>query len=269
MSTGSKIGNLGQRVLIAVVGIPMILAMLYHSSWMLLAASILTVAATLEMLTLWGKGKNATNPLAPLLTAILLPLTFHYFPGRFDLLVAVLLVTSLLALLVELFRSGSDSLRTTAAYYHLTWFAIIPLSLLIPLRQQPHGVDLLLLVFLTAWAIDTGAYFVGKSIGRHKFFPSISPKKTVEGWAGGTVVGLLVVWGCSYFMEMTTLTHWSTGIAVLLLGPAGDLVESRFKRAAGVKDVSRFLPGHGGFLDRFDTITLALPVIYLLQLLKP
>jgi phosphatidate cytidylyltransferase len=269
VSEKKRIGNLGQRVLIAVVGIPMILAMLYQSSWMLVAASILTVVATLEMLTLWGKGKSAPNPLVPLLTAILLPLTFHYFPGRFDLIVAVLLTTSVLALLFELFRSGSDSLRTTAAYFHLTWFAIVPLSLLVPLRQQPHGVHLLLLVFLTAWAIDTGAYFVGKSIGRHKFFPSISPKKTVEGWVGGTVVGLLVVWGCTYIMDMTPLTHWSTGGAVLLLGPAGDLVESRFKRAAGVKDVSRFLPGHGGFLDRFDTITLALPVIFLLQLLKP
>ncbi len=268
MSQKSGLGNLGQRVLIAVVGIPLLLAALYYSSWMLVTALILTVAATLEMLALWGKGKTTPNPLAPLLTAILLPLAFHYFPGQFDLIIAVLLGTSVMALLVELFRSGSDSLRTTAIYYHITWFAIIPLSLLVPLRQQPHGVHLLLLVFLTAWAIDTGAYFVGKSIGRHRFFPSISPKKTVEGWVGGTVVGLLVIWGCTFFMEMTSLTHWSTGIAILLFGPAGDLVESRFKRAAGIKDVSRFLPGHGGFLDRFDTITLALPVVYLLQLLK-
>ena len=269
MKTGSRVGNLGQRVLIAVVGIPLILATFYFSSWMLIAAVILTVAATLEMLSLWGTGKSVPNLIVPLLTAILLPVIFHFFPGRYDLILALILTTSLLALLVELFRNGSDSLRTTAIYYHLTWFAIIPLSLLVPLRQQLHGDQILLVVFLTAWGIDSGAYFVGKSFGRHKFFPSISPKKTVEGWAGGTAVGLLVVWGCSFFMDLTPLTLWSTGGAVLLLGPAGDLVESRFKRAAGVKDVSRFLPGHGGFLDRFDTITLALPAIYLLQMFKP
>ena len=269
MSDERGISTLWKRILVSLIGIPLLLSGMYYGGWLLLLMTlILTVAMTLEMLALWRQAAASPDPMVPLITAVLLPLIFHWFPDRLELVFIMLLTTSVLNSLVELFKRGGDSLRNTAAVYHLTWFLILPFSLLIPLRQHPHGAELLILLFLVAWAIDSGAYFVGTAFGRHKLFPSVSPKKTIEGWLGGTITGLLVILVCRLLMELAAMTLWSAGSVMIVLGPAGDLVESRFKRCVNVKDTSQLLPGHGGFLDRFDTFTLVLPVVYLLTLLQ-
>ena len=118
------------------------------------------------------------------------------------------------------------------------------------------------------WAADTGAYFAGKNLGKHKLAPRISPGKTWEGWAGGALLTLVVGWAAGYFLPDIPLSHRLVAAGVVaVFGPLGDLAESMLKRSAGVKDSGTFLPGHGGLLDRFDAFLLVLPVLALLQVL--
>lgn len=123
-------------------------------------------------------------------------------------------------------------------------------------------------LILFIWAADTGAYFAGKSFGKHKLAPSISPGKTWEGWAGGAALTLATGWAAGYFLPDIPLSHRLVAAGVVaVFGPLGDLAESMLKRGAGVKDSGTFLPGHGGLLDRFDAFLLVLPVLALLQVL--
>jgi phosphatidate cytidylyltransferase len=114
------------------------------------------------------------------------------------------------------------------------------------------------------WANDTGAYLVGRAIGRTKLLPSVSPKKTVEGLIGGIAITLGVAYLLSRYHPFLSLDEWLTyAVVVSLTATLGDLLESAFKRARGVKDSGTILPGHGGILDRFDGFFLAIPAVML------
>jgi len=123
------------------------------------------------------------------------------------------------------------------------------------------------LLFLI-WASDIGAYAVGRTFGKHKLAPKISPGKTWEGWAGGFAITLLVGWAIGFMLPDMPLTHRLVAAGVVaVFAPLGDLAESMLKRSVGVKDSGSIMPGHGGLLDRFDAFLLVLPVLALLQLL--
>ena len=125
------------------------------------------------------------------------------------------------------------------------------------------GPDLLLGLFILVWAADIGAYFTGKAIGRHKLAPQVSPGKTWEGLAGGMLVsGLAATAGCLW-LPVPALPFIFICIAVSLISVVGDLSESLFKRQAGVKDSGTLFPGHGGLLDRVDSLTAAAPAFWL------
>jgi phosphatidate cytidylyltransferase len=123
------------------------------------------------------------------------------------------------------------------------------------------------LLFLI-WASDIGAYAVGRTFGKRKLAPKISPGKTWEGWAGGFAMTLLVGWAIGFMLPDMPLTHRLVAAGVVaVFAPLGDLAESMLKRSVGVKDSGSIMPGHGGLLDRFDAFLLVLPVLALLQLL--
>ncbi len=142
----------------------------------------------------------------------------------------------------------------------------LPLGYLIALRYMPgeDGMDLLMLLFLCVIALDTAAYYVGKTIGRRQMAPTISPKKTWE----GALAGLLASLGAAclahaWFYQRLPLAHALVlGLLLGTMGILGDLAESLFKRAAGVKDSSTLLPGHGGVLDRTDSLIFSAPILY-------
>ncbi|KLV11760.1 MULTISPECIES: phosphatidate cytidylyltransferase [Photobacterium] len=132
-----------------------------------------------------------------------------------------------------------------------------------------HGAKLVLLVCVLVWAADTGAYFSGKRFGKHKMAPAVSPNKTIEGLIGGALLAVLVTWGGAFVLDIPFVSVGSLlliAVVTVIASVMGDLVESMFKRVSGIKDSGNILPGHGGILDRIDSLTAALPVFALLYL---
>lgn len=129
-----------------------------------------------------------------------------------------------------------------------------------------HQINFLLIMIIFIWVADSGAYFVGKTIGKRKFAPSISPKKTWEGFLGGGMLTLLVAYVVgSFYQDEFGMQFWLLfGFVVWFFGAFGDLVESQIKRSFDIKDSGTLLPGHGGFLDRFDGFIYILPFTALL-----
>lgn len=189
----------------------------------------------------------------------------------------------LLLPLGEILMSRNFSLKTMGYSLLGLLYVTAPLSLMVDLRLFPypvsvvpgwhteirgelHGFLIPLLLIIFIWINDTMAYIVGSLIGRTPFFPSISPKKTIEGTVGGMILAIAAAGVFGYFWGDQWL-HWPHWMALAciaaIFGTAGDLLESRLKRLAGVKDSGRIMPGHGGFLDRFDSLLVAAPFAWI------
>ena len=131
------------------------------------------------------------------------------------------------------------------------------------------GSELLMYVFLLVWAADTGAYFIGKKFGKNKLAPKVSPGKTIEGFLGGLISAMIIAFlGTIYFAVEADkiILFLVASLVVTLVSALGDLAESIFKRESGLKDSSNLLPGHGGILDRIDSLTAAVPIFALFYL---
>lgn len=128
--------------------------------------------------------------------------------------------------------------------------------------QYTTGINWILPLFLLVWINDSGAYFAGRALGKRKPFPNISPNKTLAGFVGGllTSIAAAAVWG--YFVELHLIEALLLGLALGVIGPIGDLVESMIKRASNAKDSGNIIPGHGGVLDRVDSVIFAAPFLY-------
>ena len=167
---------------------------------------------------------------------------------------------------VFLFRRGPlEQIPRSMAVVALSWlYCGLLIASLVGLRLR-FGVPWVILAFVVTWANDTFAYFAGHAFGRHKLYERISPKKTWEGFAGGavgSVVGALVTRWLLLEGALSPAAAVVIGLGAAVLGPLGDLAESMVKRAAGVKDSSRIIPGHGGLLDRIDALLFVAPWIY-------
>lgn len=143
-------------------------------------------------------------------------------------------------------------------------FAYITLAFicLFFLRMQSSIIPVAIVILI--WTNDTMAYLTGSFIGKTKFVPTISPKKTIEGTIGGITFTLVIalIWG--YYMPSLQLIHWfAIALIAAVAGTIGDLIESQLKRWAGIKDSGKLMPGHGGALDRFDSLLIAVPITYL------
>ena len=135
---------------------------------------------------------------------------------------------------------------------------------MIPYQDESFAKYLIIGIFIMIWVNDSFAYLVGKTMGRHKLFPSVSPKKTIEGSLGGLVFTLLAAYLISRYVPVLGTSEWLIlGVTLVVMGSFGDLIESKLKRMAGVKDSGAILPGHGGMLDRLDSLVFAAPFAYL------
>ncbi len=144
------------------------------------------------------------------------------------------------------------------------FYGVIPWGLLVEMRSQPWGLVLVLTLLIATWACDVFAYFVGSLWGKRSFCSNVSPKKSVEGFVGGLLGSLLVASLIAFALGLPPFPILVVGIICGTFGQMGDLVESMLKREAEVKDSGAIIPGHGGFLDRFDSLLMSSVMIYLL-----
>lgn len=189
---------------------------------------------------------------------------------RFALLAAAMVIQLILSAWWVLFRG-----RESVTGMHNEWarlllglvYVPVPLGLFPLLLDLPdgHGWGWVLLTFAATWGSDTGGFFAGRAFGKTPLFPLVSPKKTWEGLAGGVAmsVTLCVLFKHLFFGWVTYLDCVVLGVFINMAGVTGDLVESMLKRDAGIKDSGMFLPGHGGMLDRIDSILFTLPLTFL------
>jgi len=256
----------GQREATAFALLPLVLAaIVWLPPWVYLAAIwIVTLLAAWELLVLLRLTGRATLPIAVLLgIAAALPAFWRLgFAAAGPVLAALVLALPLIVLLSRHPIAGATAATTgtvfAAVYFAVTGGAMGYLRVAFP---DAFGWKVVLLHCLTIWAGDSGAYYVGTRFGRHRLAPRVSPNKSWEGVVGGTAATFFAVWVCraAFFPELPLPA--SVGVACLLsvLAPLGDLVESILKRDAGVKDSSALIPGHGGFLDRTDSLYFAAP----------
>jgi phosphatidate cytidylyltransferase len=165
-------------------------------------------------------------------------------------------------------RPATRTLRAALAALLMALWVGAPMAHLLLFPRNVEGVALILIAVVGPWVSDSGAYFAGRFFGRHLLFPNLSPKKTVEGGVGGLLSTVLVVGAVSYwFLEFPILKAVTLGVGVSVFSQAGDLFESALKRILDVKDLGRMLPGHGGLLDRIDSLLFTAPAVYYLSLL--
>lgn len=179
-----------------------------------------------------------------------------------------LLPLFLIIMAAELYRKNEKPVENIAVTIFSIIYLAVPLSLVnflvFPelLHSNSYAPRLLIALFALIWTYDSGAYLVGVSIGKHRLFERISPKKSWEGAIGGILTAIAASWFISGYIPEIKLIHWiAISILTVVSSTFGDLTESMFKRYFGIKDSGNILPGHGGVLDRFDSLFFAAPVI--------
>jgi phosphatidate cytidylyltransferase len=266
--------NLVLRFATAGVGVPVILALVYVGPpW---AFYLLVLAAGLvgqqELLSMSHPGDRVAQAVGVVVAAVA-SVAIYLFPTDPRVLLTVLVAVPAFAPLFTLARLGSietAAIRVFALGFGPLFIAV-PLTLLGLERKTmgAAGSGLVILSLGLAWFADTGAYFAGRFLGRHKLYEAVSPKKTLEGALGGLTAS--VVWALLgtfvYLRGQLPLAHAiPLGIVGGVLGQAGDLGESLLKRSTGVKDSGAIVPGHGGILDRVDALIVTSIVVYLYAL---
>lgn len=181
---------------------------------------------------------------------------FHFF----------LIISIFIPFIYQLFKSKISLTSSKLGHYFLALaYIVIPFTLLtqIPFINTTYHPKIIIGVFILIWISDTFAYIVGSTLGRTKLYEKVSPNKTVEGALGGLVAAIIGSYFISKYVTSLSLANWIViASIVVVFGILGDLIESKFKREAGVKDSSNFIPGHGGFLDRLDSVIFAAPFVY-------
>jgi len=269
------------RIITALVALPIIIASIVlplwvpQAVWIFVAIAGFAMAAGLfEFYSLTKKLELKADPSIGYLWAICLFIGFVFdAPAKQPDLILATIAVFLMGLLVsQMFRFRVDFSKmligvgvTLLGVMYVAFLGGYLVATRMGFEQLPNlSTHLLGYFFLVVFASDTGAYFTGRAIGKHKLAPAISPGKTIEGLIGGILsaasVAALATWW--FFPELPY--HWSIPLAVVLalVGVLGDLAESAIKRGSKTKDAASILPGHGGFLDRLDSLLFGAPILY-------
>jgi phosphatidate cytidylyltransferase len=275
--------SLAQRILSAAILLPLIIVLVWWSVWSVAGAVVVaTVIGLIELYGAFRQGgfhpRTAVGIGAALL--VILAITLQPFVS-FDLLLPAVTLAIVVGLVVELaYQNQEGSLPswalTLAGALYLAWLFghfILLRSLTTPLVDtvfkqlgMAPGVAWIYCICAITWIQDTAAYFVGRRFGRNKMAPVLSPKKTWEGAAGGLLGSILAGVVCVPLLGLpiTLLAGGLLGLVGGIVGPLGDLSESLIKRQVGLKDAGNLIPGHGGILDRADSLLFTAPLLYYL-----
>lgn len=264
-----------KRLLTACIGIPLAIYLINQGG--LLYASAITIIAALAWYEYYRMlaCKQIPIPFTYGLISLLLILSCAWFGNSHELL-AIIIFSYLSLLSLTVLKGASFSINSAAysimgityiglPFAHLLLLRLTDASLNLPSYwggSLSSGAVYLWLAFTGTWANDTFAFFVGSKWGRNKLCPAISPGKTIEGAIGGIIGTIIVVVSFGSIYGLPLIHLLLIGSLVGIAAPLGDLTESALKRYTGVKDSGRLLPGHGGVLDRFDSIMFTVPVVY-------
>lgn len=257
------------RTLSGAVLVAVIIACVFISPWTCWALALFIVGmGTFEMSRLMQIKSRWQVVFGELIAVGAFVVTsLMYLVGDSDLSFVLVFVLPVLPFLLALF-STTDDFKSIAAF---DFGSVILLSFPCFCMVWLHDVNspqILMLVFVLLWANDTFAYLTGRLLGKHKLFERISPGKTIEGSLGGMVLTMVGVAVFSHFVDWLPMgVAVGMGLVAVVFGTLGDLCESMLKRQAGVKDSGRLIPGHGGILDRFDSLLFALPFISIFLLM--
>jgi len=260
-----------KRIIVGAIGVPVILGVtLLGKIPFLIMVDIILVLALWELYGLAKRKGFSPSNFVGIFSTLVISWDFYFFNGQW--IGRLFLFIVFLVLIVELFKGKDNALANSG----ITFFGIFYISLFsffILIRELSFGSTLsyiacgwiVILIFVTIWLCDTGAYLFGSLFGSHPLFKRVSPKKTWEGAIAGFIVGMATAIGLRYLIapSLSLTDAVVIGAIVGVIGQLSDLIESLYKRDAGVKDSSNILPGHGGFLDRFDSPLLVGPTVYL------
>ena len=251
------------RTATALVLAPVALGAILVGKWAVLALVCVVVGVAAYELS------QALKPL-PFVAALgagALPILLSIPYGRTGILAGAMLCLPW-ALLWLAAKPEIRTLRAVLAVLLMALWVGVPLAHLGLFPRSRYGEILVLIAVVGPWVSDSGAYFAGHLFGRRLLFPSLSPNKTVEGSLGGLLLTILVVGFVSYqFLDFSLAKAAVIGAGVSIFSQSGDLFESMLKRILDVKDLGHFLPGHGGILDRIDSLLFTAPAVYYISLL--
>jgi phosphatidate cytidylyltransferase len=269
--------ELRDRLLTSLLLIPLFLATIVVGRWLLLAAILsLSAVATGELLTMAIRKGIPARRVLGIVIALAIPLLL-YLEGSSGGMVWLVTLSVVGVALVQLFAGGPrEALAAVAVTVFGAFYVGFLFGHFVLVREFPRsspplpywtGAVLLSIPIALTWINDTAAYAVGRRWGNRKLMPSVSPGKSLEGALGGLAVTVAAAVPMLWLVDrrvplFETLDAVAIAVLVSVAGPCGDLVESAFKRDAGVKDVSRLIPGHGGILDRFDSLLFTVPTFY-------
>ena len=267
------------RILASVVLAPLFLGVLLFAPVgivTLMVSGIVTIAA-FELLRTVGMEKNGFVCAATLVSAPLIPLCYWQQADGWALRLVLLALLFALFLAAVFTYGKENAVRAEHVLFGLFGGILYPvlMSSLVQLRMMEKGAFLVLLPIVSAFLTDTGAYFFGMFLGRHRGIVPVSPKKSAEGFAGGLLSGVLFMLGYGlvmthgFGMEVDMLRLALYGFVGSFVTMLGDLSFSLIKRQFGIKDYGSLIPGHGGMLDRFDSMSFAAPTMWVLVTLLP
>jgi phosphatidate cytidylyltransferase len=264
----NSLTELQQRIIAAAIGALIILGALAYNEWTYFVVFFfISMCALLEFYKLLGlDGNLPLRTFGTIVGLFLFTLTFfvekYNFNHELYYLVFVLLST---AFVIKLYSKRDEKpFRNVAFTYLGIMYVAVPFALLntAVFMKGVYSNHVIVGSLFLIWASDTGAYFAGRAFGKHKLFFRVSPKKTWEGSIGGTLLALVFAYLISFYCTDLILWQWlCIAIIIVVTGTYGDLVESLFKRSIHIKDSGDSIPGHGGFLDRFDSLLLSAPFI--------
>lgn len=266
------------RIIVAAIGIPLLIAIIFFAPlWVFgLVVGAISAGSAWEVLRCTAPGAGLRIKLYATVSAAAIPLGESLGVGRITMPAVLFLLFLLLFCELMITFRVEHPMDYTAVALALFAGAVIPelLTALVRLGAEGLGPVYVLLPFVAAFSSDSGAYFIGTALGKHKLAPRLSPHKTIEGSAGGFVsaVGMMLLYGvilqtAGYAVSYPVLAVY--GFFGSLVCQIGDLSFSAIKRESGIKDYGKLIPGHGGMLDRFDSMIFVAPAIELLVLLAP
>ncbi|MGI6119030.1 MAG: phosphatidate cytidylyltransferase [Desulfosporosinus sp.] len=251
-----------KRTISAMIGAPLFLGLIYlGGQYTAFLVIVLTLFGLWEFMLI-GKqmGIHTWSKLTMLVSVIWL---FSLLSGRVEWILPVLIFWLLIGFGRFALTYPKTSLSDASFNLIAVVYSVFLLSHLYLLRQHPSGLEWTFITIFLVWATDMGAYLIGRQFGSHLLAPQVSPKKTVEGSLGGLLISVavaLVLW--LHVGGAAWIVYVILALVIGISAQIGDLFESALKRSAGVKDSGKIIPGHGGILDRFDSLIFVLPLVY-------